>query len=203
VAAKWERLVDWTRERFGVGQIAYRWATQDNSTLDRVPFVGRLHPGSEHVYVAAGFGGWGMSNGVMSGLLLAALIAGEDSSWASLYDPRRIHPVKDAPAFVKANVHVARRFVGDRLRSSRVDSPDEIAPGEGAVVRVGGGHSAVYRDDQGAVHAMSARCTHLGCIVHFNDAERCWECPCHGSRFDVDGRVVQGPANRPLETRQL
>lgn len=203
VAAKWERLVDWTRERFGVGEIAYRWATQDNSTLDRVPFVGRLHPGSEHVYVAAGFGGWGMSNGVMSGLLLAALIAGEDSSWASLYDPRRIHPVKDAPAFVKANVHVARRFVGDRLRSSRVDSPDEIAPGEGAVVRVGGGHSAVYRDDQGAVHAVSARCTHLGCIVHFNDAERCWECPCHGSRFDVDGRVVQGPANRPLETRQL
>ena len=97
----------------------------------------------------------------------------------------------------KLQAKVAARFVGDRLRSSRADSVDDVAPGTAEVLRVHGEQCAVYRDDTGALHAVSARCTHLGCIVHFNDAERAWECPCHGSRFAVDGSVIQGPANTP------
>jgi Rieske Fe-S protein len=100
---------------------------------------------------------------------------------------------------IKSNLTVAGHFIGDRLRSSHVDSVDDIAPGSGAVLRVGGERCAVYRDDFGALRAVSARCTHLGCIVHFNDAERSWDCPCHGSRFDTDGSVLQGPAVEPLE----
>ena len=103
----------------------------------------------------------------------------------------------------KLQAKVVRHFIGDRLRSSHADNLDDISPGTGAVLRVGVERCAVYRDDAGAVHAVSARCTHLGCLVHFNDAERAWECPCHGSRFAVDGSVIQGPANRPLERKDL
>ena len=203
VTERWERLLAWTAERFPGAEVAYRWAAQDNSTTDQVPFVGPFHPGARHVYVATGFGGWGMSNGVMAGHLLATSIAGDEPPWAGLYDPRRLHPVREAAPMAKLQAKVARHFIGDRLRSSHVDSVEDIGPGTGAVLRVGVERCAVYRDDAGAVHAVSARCTHLGCLVHFNDAERAWECPCHGSRFAVDGSVIQGPANRPLERKDL
>ena len=201
VEERFERLAGWTRERFGVDRLDYRWAAQDNTSTDRLPYVGPFHPGARHVYVATGFGGWGMSNGVMAGRLLTARIAGEDLPWAQLYDPRRLRPVQEAGPLLKAQAAVARHFVTDRLRSSHVDSVDEIEPGGGAVVRIDGERCAVFRDESGSLRVVSARCTHLGCIVHFNDAERAWECPCHGSRFAVDGTVLHGPANRPLERR--
>ncbi|MBG0565426.1 FAD-dependent oxidoreductase [Actinoplanes aureus] len=199
VVEHWERLIEWTRDRFPGTPIAYRWATQDNTSTDRVPFIGRFHPGADNVYVATGFGGWGMSSGVLAGQLLAALISGTEPEWTGLYDPRRLNLAREAGSMLKLQAKVAGHFVGDRLRPSHVDSVDDIGPDSGAVVRIGGRQCAVYRDDAGTVHAVSARCTHLGCIVHFNDAEKVWECPCHGSRFGVDGTVIQGPANTPLE----
>jgi glycine/D-amino acid oxidase-like deaminating enzyme/nitrite reductase/ring-hydroxylating ferredoxin subunit len=200
VGERWERLVAWTREKFPDVEITYRWATQDNTSTDGVPFVGPFHPGTEHVHVATGFGGWGMSSGIMAGGLLAGAIAGERPPWADLYSPRRFHAGEAGPMF-KLQAEVARHFVGDRIRSSHVDSLEEIPRGGGAVIRLGGEQRAVHRDDDGALHVLSARCTHLGCIVHFNDAERAWECPCHGSRFAIDGSVLQGPANKPLRPR--
>lgn len=202
VGDRYGRLIAWTRERFGVKDIAYRWAAQDNHATDNIPYVGRLHPFAEHAYVATGFGGWGMSNGVMSGLLLASLITGEPIPWAGLYDPRRLHPLREAVPMLKAQAKVAGHFIGDRLHS-HADSVDDITAGTGAVVRVNGERCAVYRDETGTPHAVSATCTHLGCIVAFNDVERAWECPCHGSRFAIDGSVIQGPANRPLQPRAL
>ncbi|GAA3389271.1 FAD-dependent oxidoreductase [Streptomyces roseoviridis] len=202
VGARYERLAAWTGEHFPQARVTHRWAAQDNSSTDGVPFVGRFHPGSRHVHVAAGFGGWGMSNGVMAGRLLAARIAGEELPWSALYDPGRFH-VRETASLMKLQGSVVKHFVGDRLASSHVDEVEQIPPGTGAVVRVGGRRCAVYRDEQGTAHSVSARCTHLGCLVHFNDAERAWECPCHGSRFAPDGRVLQGPAVRPLEPRPL
>ena len=203
VTAQWQRLLAWTSQRFPGAEVGYRWATQDSGTTDHVPYIGPFHLGARHVYVATGFGGWGMSTGVLAGRLLTALIAGSQPPWAKLYDPRRLHPLHEAAPMLKLQAKVAEHFVGDRLRRSPVDSVDDIAPGTGAVLRSGLEQRAVYRDDTGALHALSARCTHLGCIVAFNDAERAWECPCHGSRFAVDGAVIQGPANRPLEPRKL
>jgi glycine/D-amino acid oxidase-like deaminating enzyme/nitrite reductase/ring-hydroxylating ferredoxin subunit len=203
VSERWERLVAWTGQRFPGAEIAYRWATQDNSTTDGLPFVGPFHAGAKHVYVATGFGGWGMSNGAMSGQLLAAHIAGQKSAWSHLYDPRRLHPLREAGPLMKLQAKVAGHFIGDRVRGSYADSVDDVAPGMGAVLRIRGERCAVHRDETGALHAVSATCTHLGCIVHFNEAERAWECPCHGSRFAVDGSVIQGPANRPLERKDL
>jgi len=138
-----------------------------------------------------------MSTGLMAGRLLAASISGEELPWARLYDPRRLRPVREAAPLLRRQAKVAGHFVGDRLRSSHVDSVDEIVVGTGAVLRLHGERCAVYRDEAGSLHAVSTRCTHLGCIVAFNDAEPGWECPCHGSRFAVDGSVLHGPANRP------
>jgi glycine/D-amino acid oxidase-like deaminating enzyme/nitrite reductase/ring-hydroxylating ferredoxin subunit len=203
VSRRYERLAAWTRDRFPAAAITHRWAAQDNTTTDRVPYVGRFHPGAKHVYVATGYGAWGMSTGVMSGRLITAHITGQELPWSGLYDPRRLHPLRETPAVLKLQASVAKHFVGDRLPTSHADRVEDIAPGTGAVVRVDGRRCAVYRDDAGGVQAVSARCTHLGCLVHFNDAEHAWECPCHGSRFATDGTVVQGPANRPLEPRRL
>ncbi|MFD5200546.1 FAD-dependent oxidoreductase [Streptomyces sp. NPDC058375] len=198
------RLDRWMHDHFSVGETAYRWAAQDNDVSDGVPLVGPFHPGARHVYVATGFGGWGMSGGAMAGQLLASLVTGAQPEWAGLYDPRRLwSTLREAPALLKQQVEVARHFVGDRVKTTHVDSVAEIAPGSGAVVRVEGRRCAVYRDEDGTAHAVSARCTHLGCLVSFNEAETAWECPCHGSRFGIDGEVLHGPALRPLSPRDI
>ncbi len=204
VEERFLRLDSWMRKRFPVEETAYRWAAQDNDPSDTVALVGLLHPAARHAYVATGFGGWGMSGGVMAGRLLAGLIDGRPPAWAGLYDPRRWKPVlREAPTLLRSQAEVARHFVGDRLRPAGADSVEDVAPGTGAVVAVDGGRCAVYRAEDGTVHAVSARCSHLGCLVAFNAAEKTWECPCHGSRFDIDGAVVQGPAVRPLRKRDL
>jgi glycine/D-amino acid oxidase-like deaminating enzyme/nitrite reductase/ring-hydroxylating ferredoxin subunit len=202
VEERFARLDAWMHERFPVGETAYRWAAQDNDPTDTVALAGPLHAGARHAFVATGFGGWGMSGGVMSGRLLSELINGRRPAWADLYHPGRIVPVlKEAPALLRQQADVARHFIGDRLRPAHPDTVADIAPGQGAVVPVHGTRCAVYRDQDGTVHAVSARCSHLGCLVAFNAAETTWECPCHGSRFDVDGAVLQGPAVHPLESR--
>jgi glycine/D-amino acid oxidase-like deaminating enzyme/nitrite reductase/ring-hydroxylating ferredoxin subunit len=198
VEERYAKLSAWTTETFGVQEIRYRWSTQDNKSVDGVPFIGPLHPGASHTYVAAGFRGWGMTNGAVSGLLLADLITGVETRWADLYTPSRIKPLTSAKDAVKLQVDAVKGLV-ENLKPAEVDSVDEIEPGDGAIARVDGEKAAVYRDEQGALHCVSPRCTHLGCFVHFNNAEKSWDCPCHGSRFDHDGAVLQGPANRPLE----
>ncbi|SDJ57772.1 FAD-dependent oxidoreductase [Streptomyces indicus] len=202
--AGFARLDAWMRTHFPVGETAYRWAAQDNDVSDTVPMIGRYHPGAKHTYVATGFGGWGMSGGVLAGQLLTRLLHGEEPPWTGLYDPRRLwSTVREAPSLLRQQADVARHFVGDRMATTHVDSVAEIAPGTGAVVRIGGSRCAVYRDKDGTAQAVSARCTHLGCLVAFNQAETAWECPCHGSRFAPDGSVLQGPATRPLPQRDV
>ncbi len=200
VGERYERLEQWTTRRFPGIRLTHRWAAQDNEPTDGVPFVGALHPRARHAFVAAGFNGWGMAGGVMSGRLLAARITGQKLPWADLYDPVRLQPLKEAPSLLRFQAAAAGHFVGDRLPFVAGGGPaSAIAPGEGAVVRSGARQLAVHRDEAGELHALSARCTHMGCIVRFNDAERAWECPCHGSRFGIGGEVLQGPAVRPLE----
>lgn len=200
--AAFRRLDAWTHDRFpAAGPTAWRWAAQDLDPADTVPLVGPFHPGARHIYVATGFGGWGMTGGALAGRLLTALITGSDvPPWAELYDPRRLKSLlREGKALLGTQVEVAQHLAGDRLHVPRVDSVADIAPGTGAVVRVDGRRRAVHRAEDGTVRAVSARCTHLGCLVSFNQAETTWECPCHGSRFGTDGAVLQGPATRPLE----
>ncbi len=191
---RYRNLESFLRERFpAAGEITHRWSTQDYLSVDRVPFVGRLTPRSRHVYVATGFGKWGMSNGTAAAIVLADAIAGRENPWADLYDPGRLKPRAAARRFATENASVARHLAAGRL-AGLGRGVNDIAAGDGAVVRVGRRQLAVHRDDSGALHVLSARCTHLGCIVSWNAGERSWDCPCHGSRFAVDGRVIQGPA---------
>jgi glycine/D-amino acid oxidase-like deaminating enzyme/nitrite reductase/ring-hydroxylating ferredoxin subunit len=196
---RYRRLEAWTRERLGASDFTHRWSTQDYTSADRVPFVGRFHPGARRLWVATAFGAWGMTNGTMSGLLLADLVTGTENPWAALYDPGRVGPVvPKAKSVVKENLAVAKELVTGYLSPGDVASVDDLRPGEAAVVRDGLAKTAAYRDGDGVLHAVSARCTHLGCVVAWNAAETSWDCPCHGSRFGVDGDVLQGPAVEPL-----
>lgn len=199
----WDKLEDWAREELGATEVLYRWSTQDYYSLDKVPFIGRMTPGEGHFYTATGFSAWGMTNGVVAGRVLTDLITGADNAWAELYDPNRIN-FKSLPSFAKKGGHDAKRLLGDRLKSGLdADQTGALAPGTGAVFDIDGEKVAVHRDDQGVLHARSAACTHLGCIVAWNDAERSWDCPCHGSRFATNGEVLQAPATTPLKERDL
>ena len=164
--------------------------------MDGLAFIGKDPAGLENVYIVTGDSGMGMTHGTIAGILLPDLIMGRENSWAEAYDPSR-KPVKGLPDFLKENINVAAQYT-DWLTGGDVSSAEEIPRGEGAILRDGVSKHAVYRDDEGQLHAMSAVCTHLGCVVKWNKAERSWDCPCHGSRFDAMGRVVNGPATKDL-----
>jgi len=197
---RYRALEAYARERFDVASIDWRWATHDHISHDQVPYVGRLSPFSKSILVATGFRKWGYANGSAAALMLCDRISGRPNPWASTFDSTRLGPPQAAYSYVRENANVGRRFALDRLKRS---SAAGVAAGEGAVVRDGLGQAAVHRDDEGRLHAVSARCTHLGCIVDWNGAERSWDCPCHGSRFDIDGSVLAGPAVAPLERRSV
>ncbi len=197
---RYAALEAWTLETFDVDPIEHRWSAQDYAPADGLPFVGRL-PGRDGAFVATGFGKWGMSNGVASALILADLVQGRENPWAEVFDSTRLAPKQSAKDVLSANVDVAKRFVGDRVASIRTPEAAELEPGTGGIVSLDGDTVAAFRDDDGTLHAVSPTCTHMGCRVSFNTAERSWDCPCHGSRFDVDGRVLQGPATKDLEPK--
>jgi nitrite reductase/ring-hydroxylating ferredoxin subunit len=176
----------------------YRWSAQDYKSADGLPFIGRLTAGAERVYVATGFGKWGMTNGTAAAMIIADLIEGRDNPWAETFDATRIAPKQSARAFLRENLDVAKHFVGDRLGSRNLPDAEALTPGTGAIASMNGEKVAAYKEDDGTVHCLSATCTHLGCQVAFNSAERTWDCPCHGSRFDIDGHVLQGPAVQDL-----
>ncbi|WP_157431687.1 FAD-dependent oxidoreductase [Actinomadura hibisca] len=188
---RYANLARWAYEHFGVTTFEHGWSAQDTKTGDQLPFIGPWHDGSGHVYAATGFARSGMSHGVMAGKLLAALLTGHRPAWADLYDPRRA----DAPVMETGHAETRQR-TADRAVA-------DIAPGSGDVLRIDGRPRAVYRDEDGALHALSAICSYSGCLVVFNEVDRAWESPCHGSRFDLDGMVLDGPATEPLEPVEI
>ncbi|HEV2707288.1 MAG TPA: FAD-dependent oxidoreductase [Pyrinomonadaceae bacterium] len=200
---RYQRLEEWARANFDIQSIEFRWSTQDNNTVDGVPYIGKLSAGSNHLYVATGFKGWGMTNSHVAAMLLSDLIAGRENRWAEVFAPSRFKPVTSARDFIRENMNVVKEFMGDRISAPELDDTAKIPKGGGQVVKHNGEHVAVYKDDSENLYACSAVCTHMGCIVHWNSAERSWDCPCHGSRFNYDGKVIQGPANKDLEPKQL
>ena len=194
---RWSRLEQWTRERFsGCGAVVARWSGQIMEPADLVAFIGRNPMDENNVFVAAGDSGNGITHGAIAGLLIAELVLGRPNPWAKLYDPSRV-TLKAATSYADTNLHVAEHLA-EWLTAGDVESLDQIPNDTGAVIRDGLTKLAVYRDETGCLHKRSAVCTHLKCIVSWNDAERTWDCACHGSRFDRFGQVVNGPAGDPL-----
>jgi glycine/D-amino acid oxidase-like deaminating enzyme/nitrite reductase/ring-hydroxylating ferredoxin subunit len=193
---RYEVLEAWARSRLnGLGRVAHRWSGQVQEPVDGLAFIGR-NPGDRHIYVATGFTGNGITHGTLAGALLVDLILGRPNDWARVYEPGRAS-LRAAPGFLRENAKTAGHYA-ELVSGGDVADVDEIGPGGGAIVRRGLRKVAVHRDESGELHERSAYCTHLGCVVAWNGAERTWDCPCHGSRFGVDGGVVHGPAVAPL-----
>ena len=201
-ADRYETLEQFMHEHFSVAETMFRWSTQDNHSIDRLPYVGRVG-GNDELYVATGFGGWGMTNGTAAALALSDAIQGDARPWATLYDLGRRHVKASAMRFLTENANIAtrqlKRALSNNTRESPADSVDAIQPGQGAIVKADGSERAVSRGSDGTLYAVSPSCTHMGCSVTWNTAESTWDCPCHGSRFAPDGQVLHGPALQPLK----
>ena len=202
-AQRFAKLERWIRERFPfVGEITDHWSGQVMESIDGVAYIGR-NPGDKNVYVVTGDSGNGITHGIFAGMLIVDLIVGRENPWAKLYDPsRKTLKPRVLADYIAENANVAAQF-RDYVTPGSVKSLGEIKPGEGAVLRDGLKKIAAYRDENGNLHAFSAVCPHLGCVVRWDACEKTWDCPCHGSRFDALGCVVNGPAVSDLEPTEV
>jgi glycine/D-amino acid oxidase-like deaminating enzyme/nitrite reductase/ring-hydroxylating ferredoxin subunit len=192
-----DELEAWVTGYFPVRRVTHRWSAQDYSTPDHRPYIGRS-PRTHHVWVATGFHKWGLSGGSAAALALADALAGRERPWAATFDATRIPALGEVPGLARANLDVARHAVTGWLGRVKAPALEHLAPGEGGTVDIEGRTAGAYRDESGRVVAVDLTCSHLGCTVAWNAAERSWDCPCHASRFDCFGAVLEGPATTPL-----
>jgi glycine/D-amino acid oxidase-like deaminating enzyme/nitrite reductase/ring-hydroxylating ferredoxin subunit len=193
---RFANLDAWARARFpGLGAVSHSWSGQVYEPVDYLPYIGR-NPGNERVFIVTGDSGQGMTMGATAGLIIPDLIEGRENRWAEIFRPSR-KSLSSALTYLDENKDVAANFA-EYVAADTKASADEINPGEGGLLRDGVKIIAAYRDPRGELHMQSAACTHIGCIVHWNSFEQCWDCPCHGSQFSPEGDVMQGPAFRPL-----
>lgn len=192
------RLEAWTRERFDIGEIVFRWSGQVMEPYDGIAFIGRNSSDKENIYVATGDSGQGMTHSTIAGMLIADIIEGKENPWQRIYKPRRLN--------LKAGRILFKETIGTLLKyyKTKPDHPESvslasIALDDAAIVEFNNHKAGAYRDQHGLLHLVSANCTHLGCIINWNNVEKTWDCPCHGSRFSISGEVINGPANDPLE----
>lgn len=192
-------LAQFAEQNFTVTGMPFRWSAQDYTTLDQVPYAGHLDPGLPNVYVATGFRKWGMTNATASSILLRDLIVYGESPWKDVYDPARFKP----DPLLKHSAKTAAGPIKDApeaaVKLGNIPREKELSPGEAVVVEEGG--TGLYKDDEGRVHEVELICTHMGCKPVWNEAERSWDCPCHGSRFTYEGDIIEGPALKSLRTR--
>ena len=196
----YQELDRYLHSHFGIDKVDYHWSSQDYESFDKLPYIGKLTPANDHIYVATGYSLWGMSKGTMAGMLLADLVRGIDNPWADLYDSLRATPFVTTES-IKNNLDVGKHWVVDRLKGIEKWSTDDVEPGEGKIITLNGEKVGVYKDEAGKVTAVNATCPHLACIVNWNSAEKSWDCPCHGGRFTCEGKVIQGPAVKDLEQK--
>jgi glycine/D-amino acid oxidase-like deaminating enzyme/nitrite reductase/ring-hydroxylating ferredoxin subunit len=191
------RLEAWARSRFPmIQQVAFKWSGQVLETIDGLAHIGRNPLDADNVFIATGDSGMGMTHGTIAGILITDLILGRENPWTKLYDPSR-KTLRAIGDFIKEGANTAVQYA-DWLTAGDVESAEAIRADSGAVMRRGLSKVAVYRDGTGQLHERSAVCSHLGCIVRWNEVERTWDCPCHGSRYDRFGEVINGPASDGL-----
>jgi glycine/D-amino acid oxidase-like deaminating enzyme/nitrite reductase/ring-hydroxylating ferredoxin subunit len=196
-------LEEWAKRYFGGSNAAFRWSAHDYISADRLPYIGRLGPDNDRLWAATGYGKWGLTNGTVAAMILSDSIAGRHNDWASTFDSTRLKPKASAKKLVELQEELNDPTKATPQETLSPPDVETVGQGEARVLKAGAQKLAIYRDPQGDLHALSAVCTHMGCTVAFNTAERTWDCPCHGSRFDTEGRVVHGPATKPLNGVRL
>ena len=198
---RYAALIAWTKEHFPqMGEVINQWSGQVLEPLDYMGFIGK-NPGNDNVYIITGDSGNGMTHGTLGGIIIASLIQDDYHPWAGLYSPKRI-PINFPGKFMKEALNMAVQY-GDYLKKADIKETDELRAGSGAILGKGLKRYAVYKDGNGAVHAFTAVCPHLGCVVQWNEDEKTFDCPCHGSRFSKEGVVINGPATNNLEKLRL
>ncbi|MBS4217435.1 FAD-dependent oxidoreductase [Bacillus sp. FJAT-49711] len=194
----YEALEKFAKDEFGANEILYRWSAQDLVTEDKVPFIGCNNEGDKRVLVATGFRKWGMTTSMVAALLMRDILIGKENRYEELYSPARFTANPGIKTMVKQNVNVAANLI-----SGKFERPDkelkDIKEGEGAAVTIKGGRAGAFKSTEGQLFVVDTKCTHMGCEVNWNSGDQTWDCPCHGSRFSVEGDVIEGPAERPLK----
>jgi glycine/D-amino acid oxidase-like deaminating enzyme/nitrite reductase/ring-hydroxylating ferredoxin subunit len=191
------------RETFNVKEVVYKWSSQYFEPADGIPYIGSLPGHSGKIYVATGYGGNGMTYSNVAALLLKKIILNEESAYLDLYNPNRIKPVAGFVNFIKHNADVVRQFAGKWFPHEELEELAALVAGEGKVVVFDSHKIALYKDEEGQLHAVDPVCTHLKCEVKWNSAEKSWDCPCHGARYSFDGKVLTGPADHDLEPLEI
>lgn len=189
-------LLDFANKLFTVKSVPYRWSTQDCMTLDGLPYVGKYNSDTPNLYIATGFGKWGMTNSMASSMILRDLIVDGNSIWKDVYNPSRKTITASSKNFVVENINVGGQLIDGKL--SKPSEDINLKRSEGKIVEIEGEKVGAFRDDNGKLHLVNTNCTHMGCELNWNTAERSWDCPCHGSRFTYTGDIIQGPAVKPL-----
>lgn len=191
-------LERFAEEVFGIQEITHKWSAQDLYTLDKLPYIGHLAEDTPNIFVATGYKKWGMTTSTVAAILISDLIKEVDNPYADLFTPSRFYADPSIKQFLMTNGDVAKHLLKGKLEyvGKKLEDIDED---EGAVINLDGQRTGVYKDQEGKVHLVDTTCTHMGCEVEWNHGERTWDCPCHGSRFSVDGEVIEGPAKKPLK----
>ena len=198
---RFKKLEQWTRRVFSMsGEVLYKWSGQILEPVDYLAYLGR-NPGDENVYIITGDSGHGLTHGTIGGLLITDQIMNRRNKWQHIYDPSRVS-LRATPRYLKENLNTAAQYA-DWIIPKHPDAVSELERGQGGVYRQGLQMVAVYKNDFGNLQTVSAVCTHLGGIVRWNGVEKSWDCPCHGSRFDVQGQVLEGPAIKALAPAEL
>ncbi|WP_226034763.1 FAD-dependent oxidoreductase [Aquibacillus saliphilus] len=194
----YQALQQFAQDKLGMKEYLYRWSAQDLTTLDKLPYIGPVTEDQPEVLIATGYRKWGMTNGTSAALIIADIISGKDNPYKELFSPSRFHADPDMKKFTQINADVSKHLIKGKLEYTKTKIED-IKEDEGKIIRVNGKRTGVYRDKEGEVHLVDTTCTHMGCEVNWNEGDRTWDCPCHGSRFSIAGEVIEGPAKKPIK----
>lgn len=197
------KLESYARKYFDIEEVTYKWSSQYFESVDGLPYIGHLPGNPENVYVATGYTGNGMIFGTISSIVLSDLILTGENKYKNLFSPSRVKPVAGFEKFVTNAADVVSSFIGDKISINKIKELSEIANGEARVINYDGNTLAIYKDENGKLHTVNSACTHIKCTVAWNSAEKTWDCPCHGSRFNVDGEMFTAPARKDLEVIHL
>ena len=197
------KLESYFRKYFDIEEITFRWSSQYFEPVDGLPYIGHLPGHPDNIFVATGFGGNGITYSQVAALVLSDLIVKGESQYEKLFNPNRIKPVAGFTNFVKESADVVGILAGKWFSSSKIRELGDLAKGEARVVKYEGESVALYKDKDGNFHAVDPACTHIKCVVSWNNAEKTWDCPCHGSRFSMDGEMLTGPARKDLNKVEL
>ncbi|RZK48788.1 MAG: FAD-dependent oxidoreductase [Pedobacter sp.] len=201
-AEAYKNLLDYIKQYYDVKEVSYAWSSQYYVPIDGLPYIGKMPLANEHVWLATGYNGNGMIWGTQAGSILTDLILGKENAYAEFLNPSRIKPIAGFTEFVKENANAVWQLIVDRL-SAYQDDIAKIAPNSGEVIQTKEGKVAVFKASDGSIKAFNATCTHAGCVVKYNALEKSWDCPCHGGRYDLDGKVITGPPIKNLEPIDL